>query len=131
MLFNCTDGNALVEIEADSAQEAAQEYVEGGEWGSDHKTFWVSVYCTQVKDGEEMDESIKVKIAVEPEDPDCEEDECHEWEQILVRGHGGGVIVKEQCSHCKKLKITDTWAQDCSDGEQGLESVEYREAEED
>jgi hypothetical protein len=43
-------------------------------------------------------------------------------------GHGGGVIIREVCAHCGKYRVTDTWAQRMDTGAQGLEAVEYREA---
>jgi hypothetical protein len=42
-----------------------------------------------------------------------------------VRGHGGGVVIHEVCVHCGTLRVTDTWAQNPSTGEEGLESVRY------
>lgn len=43
--YICDDGNGELEIEADSAQEAAQEYVDRGDWGNDGG--WVDVYVTE------------------------------------------------------------------------------------
>ena len=45
-------------------------------------------------------------------------------------GHGGGVIITEVCRHCGRYQITDTWAQNPENGEQGLTSTEYRDADE-
>ena len=45
--YNCTDGMADVEIEADSPKEAVQEYVDGGDWGEEeHGTQWICVTVT-------------------------------------------------------------------------------------
>lgn len=131
MKYICTDGNAEIEIEADDAREAAQEYVDGGDWGSDEKTFWVTVHCTD-EDGD----TERVKIEVEPTEPACEGDAEHNWQapyEVLgglkenpgVWGSGGGVKYTMLCKRCGCGKHVDTWAQDSNDGEQGLTSVEY------
>lgn len=31
MIYKCTDGNCEIEIEAESPDEAAQEYIDGGD----------------------------------------------------------------------------------------------------
>jgi hypothetical protein len=36
-------GGGKIEVECDTAQEAAQEFVDGGEWGENKETFWVDV----------------------------------------------------------------------------------------
>lgn len=81
------------------------------------------------------------RVQLDPEEPECEPGHSHEWESPLsvvggcrenpgVWGNGGGVIIKSVCRHCGKYRIHDTWAQDPDTGEQGLESVEYRDADE-
>jgi hypothetical protein len=75
---------------------------------------------------------------VDPEEPDCSAAD-HDWCSPIevvggidsnpgVWGHGGGVKITEVCRHCGGYRITDTWAQRQDTGEQGLESVEYHEA---
>lgn len=137
--YLCDDGNAEIEIEAESAREAAQEYVDGGDWGDNPETCWIGVYVQEIdEDGEEVGERECINITLEADIPDCDEDE-HDWrspysvlggleENPGVWGHGGGVVIKEVCAHCGMYRITDTWAQDISTGEQGLESVEYEDA---
>lgn len=49
-IFLCDDGNAEIEIEADSAQDAAQEYVDGGDWGQITETIWINVHVWQRED---------------------------------------------------------------------------------
>ena len=45
MIYKCTDGNCEIEIEAESPDEAAQEYVDGGDYQTGNsKTTWVTVY---------------------------------------------------------------------------------------
>lgn len=135
MIYKCNDGNCEVEIEADSAREAAEEYVNGGDWGNDEETFWVSVYCTD-EDGF----TEKVKIEVEPTEPDCERGKEHDWQapyEILgglkenpgVWGNGGGVKYTMVCMNCGCGKHVNTWAQDRNDGEQGFTSVRYEQGE--
>lgn len=80
-------------------------------------------------------------VEINPEEPECSGDE-HDWrspysvvggikENPGVWGHGGGVIITEVCRHCGCYRVTDTWAQDRETGEQGLESVEYKDADDD
>lgn len=132
-----TDGNADIEIEADTAEEAAQEYVDGGDWGERSSTIWITMYVTLMgvdEDGEEFDTETYT-ITLDPEEPPCPHGE-HNWdsphevvggcrENPGVFGHGGGVIIKEVCTHCGCGRTTDTWAQNPSTGEQGLDSVSY------
>lgn len=47
--YLCDDGNAEIRIEADSAREAAQEYVDGGDWGdAKGKTTYIDVYVQAI-----------------------------------------------------------------------------------
>jgi len=41
-------------------------------------------------------------------------------------GHGGGVSILEVCALTGWYRVTDTWATCPATGEQGLESVSYR-----
>jgi hypothetical protein len=144
------DGNAEVDYpDAESAAEAAQEYVDGGAWGETESTAWITVYVWRealVLDPDTGEvEEIQVgrdshTATIEPDEPDCSADE-HDWqsphevvggieENPGVWGHGGGVVMTEVCRHCGAYRVTDTWAQNMSTGEQGLTSVEYREADE-
>jgi hypothetical protein len=142
------DGNAEVHYEhAESGREAAEEYVSDGDWGDDSSTGWVRVNywqeCVSVGDegkvirGKTSEGSHKVTI--EAQEPECSHKGGHDWQsphEILggleenpgVWGHGGGVVIHEICAHCGQRKITDTWAQDMTDGEQGLTSVSYSSA---
>jgi len=132
MLWSCDDGNCDLEIHADTAQEAAQEYVDGGDWNAE-STVWVHVTCT-----DESGEEEEITIEVNPDEPSCEGGESHDWqspsllggldENPGVVGHGGGVIRTEICAHCGTYRVSDSWAQDPDGGEQGLDSVEYRDA---
>ncbi len=133
--FLCTDGNGQVRIEADSAREAAQEWVDTGDWGECSKTWWIDVNVTDEKSGE----SERITITVEPDEPECVDGHDHDWQNPIevvggirdnpgVYGHGGGVKITAVCAHCRKYRVTDTWAQRPDTGEQGLESIEYLDA---
>lgn len=81
----------------------------------------------------------KITVAIGPAEPECKNDGEHDWQspyELLgwlkdnpgVFGHGGGVIYTEVCAKCGRYRITDTWAQRRDTGEQGLHTVEYRDA---
>ena len=122
---------------AESGIEAAREYVSGGDWGECTKTHWINVTTWRTEliigGGELVEERIEEethKIEIEPEEPNCTELENHAWDSSGVYGHGGGVTETEICRHCGTYRRSDSWAQDPFDGEQGLRSIEYREADE-
>jgi len=142
--WTADDGNVEVEYDSDSGEEAAQLYVDEGSWGNSSETQWVKVYYWRVgydEDGDEQQVYHGSYLAeVEPDEPECSADE-HDWcspievvhgcvENPGVYGHGGGVIITEVCRHCGIYRETDTWAQDRSSGRQGLESIAYRDADE-
>jgi len=122
MLFVCYDDSGCqVEVAAATTRAAAQKYVDSAEWGEHDKTFWVNVY---VRARHRKHETVH-KVRVDPPEPKCTR-RSHQWGESRVWGHGGGVRINEACRHCGWCRITDTWAQDPVDGEQGLESVEYQ-----
>lgn len=144
--YLCNDGNCEVEIEADTTQEAAQQYVDDGEWGEIEETSWVNVRVTgPMPEPPEFDDASThddepdnewIKITLEPDEPECEDGEEHDWQSPIeivggikenpgVWGHGGGVTMTSVCIHCGTERVIDTWAQDMSDGVQGLESTSY------
>lgn len=145
--WTADDGNADVEYpDAESADEAAQEYVSGGDWGGRSETSWVQVYTwrtaiTLDEDGDPVTLTLDKKdhtVEIEAEEPECVANE-HDWQSPIevvggikenpgVHGHGGGVIITEVCAHCGMYRVTDTWAQNPSTGEQGLTSVRYEDA---
>jgi hypothetical protein len=186
--YKSDDGNAEIEILAETAQDAAQEYVDGGSWGEGEETVWVTVYVQQVReaakedltlihigdgderrwaimqgdttlgDGDDTPEEIdwtlalqdavpieigereRIKIALKPDEPSCIDSrgDDHDWQEPIelvggckenpgVFGHGGGVTITTVCIYCGTERTEDTWAQDRTDGEQGLRSVRYEE----
>lgn len=87
------------------------------------ETAWIAVDVQDLA----RDTLDTVMRTVEPDEPDCDDDDGHAWERDgTVRGHGGGVVIDETCAHCAWHRVTDTWAQDPSTGEQGLTSIKYR-----
>lgn len=145
------DGNAEVEYpDASSGHEAAQEYVDGGDWGeAATSTQWVDVWAWQTGIGldEGGGEVVYVRVGreshtieIEPEEPDCIEGHDHQWcaphrivggikENPGVWVHGGGAVIHEVCPLCGCGRTIDTWAQRPDTGQQGLTSVEYCEGE--
>lgn len=140
--YSCTDGQgAIVEIQAESPRDAAQEYVDGGDWGTIDETTWIDVGVTELDGpgGEPAYNHERITITLQPEEPECSNGEIHEWEspyEVLgglkenpgVQGNGGGVICTTVCRHCGCYQIHNTWAQRSDTGEQGLESYKYQDA---
>lgn len=144
------DGNCEVAYPSHSRKEAAEDYVNDGDWGESQSTSWVCISTYKKGIGldrlgfaEDHDYDYKgYKITIDPKEPDCLSGMEHDWrspysvvgglkENPGVFGNGGGVISKECCAHCGKYKISDSWAEDPSDGQQGLDSVSYEDADDD
>ena len=131
------EGGASEAIEAvslDEAREMAEDWLRDGMWDTSEGTVYVHgrLLWTDA-DGEEQDEAVDVTI--QPTEPACSVGE-HDWqsphaivggleENPGVWGHGGGVVIHEVCMRCGCERVTDTWAQDPSNGKQGLRSVSY------
>lgn len=139
--YSATDGTGSTEYcDAFSPREAANEYVATGEWGDITETVWFEILVTPVDDDdEETGEGEWIDVTLDPPLPPCAEGYEHEWkspysvlgglrENPGVQGHGGGVIITEVCCHCGIYEITDNWAQNPDNGEQGLTSTSYRDA---
>lgn len=86
---------------------------------------------------ERVDEATH-RVALEPDAPACAEGHAHDWrsphsvvggcaENPGVWGHGAGILSREVCRHCGWYRISDGWAQDRTDGTQGLTSTRYEE----
>lgn len=121
-MYSCHDHSGCsFDIEASSPADAAREYVDGGDWAPSLSTYWISVWCRLHPDGE----TVRVKIQIDPTEPPCCDDGEHDWRYESVRGSGGGVRHTERCPKCGVVLLTDTWAQDPCDGEQGLRSQAY------
>lgn len=135
--FLADDGNAEIEVEADNAEDAAQQYVDTGDWGEVKETTWIDVRTLDLSEPNST-EWVWHTIALEPEPPKCSDGDrdSHDWHSPIeivggikenpgVWGHGGGVIIYECCMYCGCARITDTWAQRSDNGQQGLRSVSY------
>lgn len=125
--------------ELDSATEAAEEYVSGGDWGdSQHVTVdcWRTAIHIDTEEAERLMSEIET-VNIHPDIPECADgDTEHEWasdhdvvggikENPGVWGNGGGVRITQHCRRCGCGKHIDTWATDPSTGQQGLKTVEY------
>ena len=129
--WHADDGNAEIVIACDSGKEAAQEYVDTGDWGPIEATTWISVRVWR-EALDDAGEPIKIdedwhKISLDPAVPSCSHD-AHDWHEVGVWGHGAGVRMADCCRHCGCGRHIDTWAQDPEDGEQGLNSIRYQPA---
>lgn len=129
-----SDGMADTRITAGTPREACEQFVSGGEWDAERKTTWVRCTAMELTTGFDDPEVETHTIEIEPDEPECTEDE-HDWCSPVsvvggiesnpgVQGHGGGVIITTVCRNCGRYKIKDTWAQ--HHGREGLESIEYR-----
>jgi hypothetical protein len=132
------DGNQEIEYPtADTAAEAAAEYVADGDWG-DGGGFaeimtWRTCYSVDgagdVAKHRIYEETHTLQCpSGENVEPDCADGHEHEWrspysvvgglkENPGVWGNGGGVKCTEVCAHCGTYRETDTWAQNPSSGE--------------
>lgn len=144
------DGNYPMQYPyAESGLEAAEECVSNRTKERTQETYWINVVCWRRgfmlnADGVAVELQLDREshtIAIEPDEPDCEDGHEHDWrspysvlggvkENPGVWGNGGGVLLKEVCAHCGTYRITDTWAQCPSTGEQGLHSTAYEDADE-
>lgn len=132
-------GGAVIMPGADSAADAADDYVHEGEWGPVTVTVRHSVHVWQ-QSYAIVDGRIRLvyldhgwhNVDVDPDEPGCTGDD-HDWqspewlggvkENPGVWGHGGGVVIREVCAHCGVYRRTDTWVQDSSGNR--YQSVEY------
>lgn len=116
-------GHDLVAMTDEEAEGQAREWLEEG-YEPQSETFWADGRLYQIHPDGREEHIDTITIRVDPEEPECSEDE-HNYRQTGVHGHGGGVIVTEACEHCGVTRRTNTWAQRPDTGEQGLRSVSY------
>jgi hypothetical protein len=138
--WHTNDGGEPQTFQCDSAQEACQKNADTNYWEKESKTTWVDVTAWQ--DGIDADGNIRqvndhtITMTVDAEVPDCVKGKSHDWisPHKLVGGceddpgvfsHVCGLIHREVCRYCGTEKVTDTWAQNPSNGQQGLESESY------
>lgn len=123
MLFECWDyNNVRLEIEADTAREAAGKYVDSGDWEQYPHTWWCTMYVRPAGSDEPPEQFL---IPVDPVEPPCPDHQDHDWYHVATVGSGGGVRCTEGCRRCSIQRVTDTWAQDRATGIQGLHSTAY------
>lgn len=135
--------------EAEDHEEAADEFVETGDWGEEWTRVHMSVF--KVAKIEEFDEEIhydhlNVSRTIEPKEPPCvyknKKYQEHVWESPHslvgglkenpgVYGHGGGVVITSVCKNCGCYRTYDTWGQDPCDGSQGHCITTYHPPDED
>lgn len=139
--YTCWDESGTqAQIEATSARAAAEEYADA--YDPRDSTYWVTVYVAYEEGTTYPQRDEECKVRIDPTEPDCADGEEHDWQAPFavvggieenpgVWGNGGGVRQRTVCAHCGVYREIDTWAQDPADGEQGLESVEYEDADED
>jgi len=142
------DDGVEVEVEAvglEAAREEARERILSGQWnvGPEDSTFWARARVQRAicpEDGERGCDCPRcageVVVAIDPEEPVCEEGHDHDWVAPVevvggiednpgVQGNGGGVVYETVCLRSGARRVQDTWAQDLQTGEEGLESVQY------
>lgn len=119
----------------EAARAEAASWLSYGEWNDSPETVWVKGHLLWTDDdGDECQE--RVRVTIDPEAPDCVNDDKHDWqsphelvgglkENPGVWGKDGGVIIVEACLRCGCKRERNTWAQDRETGERGLESVRY------
>jgi hypothetical protein len=116
---------------ADARTQAVEWAREGDYIDEGQETIWVDVRV----DGADGSHDT-VTVAIDPEEPECSDENGHEWaapvdivggckESPGVYGHAGGVTISEVCVHCGCRKLIDTWAQRRDTGEEGLKSLRY------
>ena len=135
--YLCDDGNAAVEILADTPADAARAYVDGGGRDAVEETCWIHVHVQRVDHrGRKIGANKRYRVALDPAEPECVEGEKHDWQypHSIVGGSddnpgvwlkGGGVVATAVCLNCGIERATDSWAQDWKTGEQGLDSTRY------
>jgi len=145
MNYYCKDaqGDGPLEISAASIQEAAEIYADPSLFEVGYETIFVDVYVTPIDEaGAHLEgERDMITVVLDPDGPDCEAGHEHDWQnphEVLggltenpgACGKGAGLVIEEVCAHCGAYRTVDTWAQRSDTGEQGLESVAYRQADE-
>ena len=112
-MWHADDGNHEVVEEHESGRDAAQSYVDGGEWGHIESGVTIDVCVWREGDTVRVNEQ-EHSVTILPDEPDCAEaeDGSHEWQspQELVGGCDsnpgvwatGGTSFEylTVCSHC-------------------------------
>lgn len=123
-LWEVTDGNGNIEVMAASDGEAAQIWVQTGDYPDHPETWWIHLAVRRAYKRKKRGDFSSVSVEVPPDEPECTESK-HKWVDEQTRCNGGGVIITDTCEHCGVKRIINTWAQDRETGSQGLTSVRY------
>jgi hypothetical protein len=135
-------GDNIEDVPPSEIEQHLEDGALDGDWDMDGGTVWVRDWAAPIDPatGEAIEAAqVTVTTTIEPPAPACARGRDHQWrspysvlggiaENPGVWGHGGGVIIREVCAHCAAYRVTDTWAQDRSTGEQGLTEVSYEDA---
>jgi hypothetical protein len=141
-VYDETGRDTLHDVAPSDAEAAIEAWLTDGEWDTSEGTLHLTAcaYPVDPTTGTKHDEGrVYGKVTIQPPIVACADASDHEWhspysvlggiaENPGVWGHGGGVIIREVCAHCGTYRVTDTWAQDRSTGEQGLTEVSYEDA---
>lgn len=121
MIYTVKIDGVGVTYEAESPEEAidqAEMDLDAPSWNE--RTVWCDIVC----------EDAKRTIQLDPDTPPCDGSASHTWDDIHVRGHGGGVVSTQQCRTCGAMRRIDTWAQRHDNGAGPFTTVTYPEMDE-
>ena len=132
------------ELEAKTLEDAIKESIDMIELddsfdNSDRALFVNYSIRTMEEDSDDEIDEYPQTYVLDQQEPKCNCSDGHIWVKPLevvggidsnpgVRGHGGGVIETELCLNCGKYRITDTFAYNPLNGEQGFTTIEYSDA---
>ena len=142
LLIITDDDDEFIESDRPAA-EALKQWAASTKFEPQETTYWVSLRISSVDEDEDPDEEEyeSLSYAVNPVEPPCEEFDDHKWcspHEVLggmpqnpgLAGKGGSTVRTEVCSNCGRYRIDDDWAQNPDTGEQGLDSINYSDADE-
>ena len=110
---------------AEWPEDEVDEWLEGADYSWVKRTTIFRFYAYQKHINRlgdvGVDESTieEFTMCIHPEPPKCKDGAEHDWRRPIeivggleenpgVVGHGGGVIIREVCSHCGVYRVTDT-----------------------
>lgn len=135
---DCQPYDTVEASTVEDALEIARHQFDPASYDSAYGTVYIEISASEIECGGGIPDSLDEMLVVSPPEPKCTEPE-HIWEaphDVVgglienpgVVGNGGGVVITEVCSSCGVYRVTDTWAQSPTTGQQGLTSVAYRSA---
>ncbi len=96
-----SDGNGEVLYTNCTRREAAQEFVDSGEWGDVTETIAVMVNTWPADDREDDESHL---ILLHRDEPACLHDKEHAWKETSLQSHGAGVRTRHECEHCDAIQ---------------------------